>query len=959
MKRFISISLTIILLFCMLSGNLNAYASSKNSESRAIAIVFDNSGSMYVNGELAWCRATYAMEVFASMLNKGDELFIYPMHPIVVDGKEYSMDSPFRVTDASQAALIRGIYTPNAGGTPIESIDKAAQGLRTLRADKKYMIVLTDGNAFYRNNWEMSAAETRRQLDDRFNSYAGPEMAVMYLGIGSNVVMPDKTQSEFFVKKQATSSDGVLSTLTEMCNLIFGRDTLPANRLSGNKVSFDISMSKLIVFVQGEDLSNLNISGMGTPTAKATTMYATNGCGNYKSVSDTSLQGMMVTYTDCGAGTYTVNYSGKATSIEIYYEPDADLDFVFTDPEGNAVDPNALYEGEYKVSFGMKDAKTGKLISSDLLGQPHYEGSYSINGVSYPISCAGYNGETPIRLSMNDSFDANLTVTYLSGYTISKDSSDFGWPFGGIKVAPRPAGNLKLEISGGDDVYYLRELEGSTPFTAKVFYQGKQLTGEELKNVALKWNSAASNAEITKEFADDHWKLSLHHKNPAAPQETDCGDCTVAIQAFYTAQGSTEAETKANLKYSITAARPAGELRLEITGGDELYSLQDLEEGSTYTAKVYYEGELLTGRELETVSLRWNPDASNAEIKKEFADDHWKLSLHYKDPAVPQDTVCGECTVTISAYYTEEGYNEATADCPMMYNIEDDFSPLQLELRVPESYIVINELGTSPVITVQLALNGAKLSPEDFAAVVLQADCGGINYTMSPGEQDSTYRIQLLETPGIAEGSYTIRVVGQYTDHIGRMTETDASHTVTLSNIPLWLKWCISLLLLLLLIIIILLILHIRVLPTKAHVTKRDSSMIFDGEDETRSTTFDCSIKKGQMNLYAKYAGTKTGLVMDVKPGKESYLKKPATQRSAEVKSASVRKFGSATIQEASIGSVRYTLNEDTGKLERMPKNDKPFNLKHGMAVKFTGTMVNAGVQKPFTVNTKLNFKKK
>ena len=387
MKRFISMVLSILLLTFLFLGSIFATASSKKGESRAIAIVFDNSGSMYMDGELAWCRATYAMEVFASMLNKGDRLLVYPMHPITVDKNEYSMDDPFVVSEASKASAIRNIYTPNAGGTPIESIDKAADGLKKTQADRKYMIVLTDGNIFYRDGKAMSAEETKKELDSRFNLYASPSMTVMYLGIGDNVVMPDKAQTEYFSKKQAANSNSVLSTLTEMCNRIFGRDTLPDSCLNGKNVEFDISISKLIVFVQGQNVSDLKINGLGDPDGKTITKYGTAGCGNHKSVSDTSLQGMMVTYSNCSAGKYAIEYKGNATSIEVYYEPDADLDFVFSDSEGNAVDYNALYEGEYKVSFGMKDAKTGKLISSKLLGNPHYEGSYSINGVQHLISC--------------------------------------------------------------------------------------------------------------------------------------------------------------------------------------------------------------------------------------------------------------------------------------------------------------------------------------------------------------------------------------------------------------------------------------------------------------------------------------------------------------------------------------------------------------------------------------------
>ena len=73
MKRCISMLLVVFLLLtCMLTGAPEAHASARAEKARTIAIVFDNSGSMYDVGDMAWCRATYAMEVFASMLNAGD-----------------------------------------------------------------------------------------------------------------------------------------------------------------------------------------------------------------------------------------------------------------------------------------------------------------------------------------------------------------------------------------------------------------------------------------------------------------------------------------------------------------------------------------------------------------------------------------------------------------------------------------------------------------------------------------------------------------------------------------------------------------------------------------------------------------------------------------------------------------------------------------------------------------------
>lgn len=76
-RRLLSMLLVLVLGFATASGALAA-GGTKNTVSRSIAIVFDNSGSMYMQGNKAWCRATYAIEVFASMMNVGDVLRVYP-----------------------------------------------------------------------------------------------------------------------------------------------------------------------------------------------------------------------------------------------------------------------------------------------------------------------------------------------------------------------------------------------------------------------------------------------------------------------------------------------------------------------------------------------------------------------------------------------------------------------------------------------------------------------------------------------------------------------------------------------------------------------------------------------------------------------------------------------------------------------------------------------------------------
>lgn len=824
MKKCMSVLLAVCLLIsCVLVGAPTVHAAKKEAPKRAIAIVFDNSGSMYLDKKQDWCRATYAMEVFASMLNKGDVLTIYPMWPIEVEGKTYTMDSPFQITDASQSAKIREIYTPDAKGTPIASIDAAAKGLQAATADEKYMIVLTDGDSFD----SKSEKETKKALDSRFKDLAGPDMTVMYLGVSKVAVMPDTADSEYFVKRHAKDSAAVLSILTEMCNRIFGRDSLPKKRINGNTIDFDISMSKVIVFVQGENIADLKVTGangeMGTLAASSVTKYSTKGCGktiegNTKATPDTTLQGMMVTYTDCAAGQYTINHSGKATSIEVYYEPDADLDFVFTDADGNDVDPKELYEGDYKVAFGMKDAKTGQLIESDLLGKPKYEGSYFINGEEHKINAEGFSGEVPISLKMDDTFEAKLTATYLSDYTISKDSTDFGWPEGGIKVAAMPAGALKLEI----------------------------------------------------------------------------------------------------------------------TDGERVYSLQTLEKGKPYIAKVYYQGTQLTGKELEKVKLSWDENTTHAKIESTFKDDHYELKLRYKNPESPKDTVCGKCKVAINAAYAAPGSDEATAKRTLTYHIDSDEATFKMDLTAQQDYIVIKELNDSEPIVAKLKVNGNPLTPEEFARVKLEVKCDKIKYTLTPNEGDSSYSIKLGATKGIAEGKYPIEVKAIYTDAVGRPSEVNGGVAVKLSNTPLWLKWLIGILLAILLTILAVIIARIKVLPSKKKVCAGSSrSLVVNGKNVTKDNDTILTARRSGKTVNIT-AGNQRGSFMvcmsGIEPTSKSFLCKSSKNRSFTVNPESVVSTGK--IEEVTIGGVKFT--PERGMLKPKKPTDK-YDFNSDDVVKIKG----------------------
>lgn len=848
MKKFLKLILVFALLVCNLCVYVPQASAGKTEFKRNIAIVFDNSGSMYVKGEKAWCRATYAMEVFASMLNKGDSLFIHPMNPIEVNGKKYTMDSPFVISDPTDASQIRSIYTEKALDTHIETIDAAIKGLSSSQGTENYLIVLTDGQVFYEGGKELSVSETKKRLTERFNKSVGPNLNILYLGIGSKVAMPEM-DNEYYMGEKASDSKNVLSALTMMCNKIFARDTLPDSHISEKTIDFDITLSKLIVFVQGENVSDVKVTsknGESVNLAGSTkTQYSNVGAGNYKksgqSQVDKSLQGMLVTYTDCPAGSYDISYSGKASNVEIYYEPDADLDFIFTDEDGNLVDANSLYKGEYKVQFGLKDAKTQQLITSDLLGDPVYKGKYIVNGKEYKIEQKGKSGETPVSLDVGDTFTAELTASYLNGYSITKTAKDFGWPEDSLKVSAKPAGNLRLEISGGDKVYDLKKLE----------------------------------------------------------------------------------------------------------------------QGSTYTAKVYYQGTQLTGTELEKVELKWEPEKSNVEIKKTFMEDHYALSLCYKDPDNPVSTKLGKCKVTIHAFYTPDGSEKIEATDSLAYNVKDITETPKIVLKPGQKHFQISKLDDGKPIKAYITVNGKKLSAKEFESLEFTVDTQGIGYKITPLPEESAYEIKLDSSAKKAKGKYKITATVTQKDNIGRTVSSDETCKVKLSNLPLWLEWLIFILILIILFVIIYLILHIKCMPRGLHTEKRNCEMNIGGMDVTNVTAFNAVVSGNSLKTEAKFAGVKTGISMSVAPGKNSYLKTKATKRKLSVNSSSVKKYGAADIQNVSIGNRQYIIDQTTGKLIPAVQGGANFDLSHGQTISYSGEIMQNGSVQSFFVRMKLNYKKK
>lgn len=603
-KRLLSGALALVLLFLTAEGTAWAAGSGKEAVSRSIAIVFDNSGSMYANQNMAWCRATYAIEVFASMMNEGDVLQVFPMYEVTAKGKTYSSRAPVKVSGGGDISAIREMYTPHAGDTPIETIADAYQALQGSSADEKWLIVLTDGAEFYENEVGLGTGTAARlsQVLAGCNQTAN----VLYLGIGSQAVMPTGSGSElyqFYADKAANSAD-VLNRLTNMCNMIFGRDELGN---AGKQVSFDVSMNKLILFVQGSNIRDVVLrdasgASVGQPTLEYFPRYsetgAGSGLGNSTFGVDTSLSGYIAIYdTPLEAGSYSLDYAGNVSNASVYYEPDVDLVADLTDENGTVItDSTDLYPGTYSIQYGLVD-KDGNTTNSNLLGATSYQVSYTLNGVEKTVT-SDQSGQVTLELGEGDVLEGKIHVSYLSGYSITKDSSQLGWPTGGFQVSARPAGTLELKVTGGLEAYPLSQLE-DTPYQVQAWYDGAQLTGEALERLDLLAALDGGNVGYEAVRQEDGYDLYLRYTG--APEDTECGDYRMELSGSYTDEFGVNAVSNAiPLEFAVEDDSYGLDMDVE---GKGYYVIADLEKSDPIRVELSLSGAPMTDEQLAATTL--------------------------------------------------------------------------------------------------------------------------------------------------------------------------------------------------------------------------------------------------------------------------------------------------------------------------------------------------------------------
>lgn len=333
--------------------------------SRSIAIAYDNSGSM-IKDSTKWCSAKYSLEVLAAMLDSADTMTLYAMdesgQKLLVSGNESATQRVQVVHDADLGVADYTVHTPT---------QEAYDYLSNSSADEKYLIITTDGDF----NGGSSIDDVQRIVD----AAADQGISVIYLAIGDVGVIKSDPEKGVYVK--LADSETILETMVDVANLVFGRDSLPDDSVnnSSGQVYFEVPMSRLVVFAQGE---NVTIGDLVTSDGdvvkgdQAVVRYsevASPSNGKYGSGEvDTNLQGVLCTYkANMPAGECSIELEGAA-SIEMYYTPYVGISTLLKDANSieYVLEPggdNELSAGTYSVSYSFIDPFSGEIIESDLL----------------------------------------------------------------------------------------------------------------------------------------------------------------------------------------------------------------------------------------------------------------------------------------------------------------------------------------------------------------------------------------------------------------------------------------------------------------------------------------------------------------------------------------------------------------------------------------------------------------
>ncbi len=378
LKIIFSIFFIIVLILSCISI---VNASDVSQTNRHIAMIYDDSTSMYVSDTtnkpvLNWAYANYMTQAFCALLNKDDSLYITYM-------SDYKNESA-NLLDGDINQAVQAIREQNnyIDETPFKAVETAYEKLFALDEslqDEYWLVILTDG-AFTDFNGDITKI-LNGYIDEMAKN--SKTLKVVFFAIGKATNKPESDDGKGLFVYQ-TGTDEIVSTMAILADNISGRHNVAAdkmNALSNNTLSIDmvLPIRSLIVFGQLDENILESISNNKNEDMEIISSYKISAPDEFKysskikAITDTSAIGNIMRIepseknTILSDGRYILNFSKEVNieNIRVMYEPAIDIKIQYKKDNKIIIAPA---DGEVvDIEVILVNAQTGKPFNQSLL----------------------------------------------------------------------------------------------------------------------------------------------------------------------------------------------------------------------------------------------------------------------------------------------------------------------------------------------------------------------------------------------------------------------------------------------------------------------------------------------------------------------------------------------------------------------------------------------------------------
>ena len=225
--------------------------------------------------------------------------------------------------------------------------------------------------------------------------------------------------------------------------------------------------------------------------------YSAGSDWGSRGLRDDTLAGQVVTFDACAKGDYTLDVS-DADEIQVFYDPDIDIDIKLKDAFGAEVDSSAteLVAGDYTIEYGLVDNVTKENVDgNELLGD--------VDLIAEMLDSEDAEHGTPVKSGQTITLEPDegedeksiyfvVEGTYLKEYTITSRGTDT-IPFPIRIILPElNAISVKATVEQEKEWYVISKREKWKPIRVDVRFSGEKLTSDEMSklNIEFKFEDA-------------------------------------------------------------------------------------------------------------------------------------------------------------------------------------------------------------------------------------------------------------------------------------------------------------------------------------------------------------------------------------------------------------------------------------------------------------------------------------